>query len=83
LQPLSQLPYSIALIATRFVAANAPAVDWMKDIHKSIDSTARKNLRAVYMFEPTFLVKSVTFGLQQFISTKFFKKIFLVRECIF
>jgi WD40 repeat protein len=79
LQPLSQLPYSIAVIATRFAAANSPAIEWMRDIHKSIDSSARKNLRAVYMFEPTFLIKSVTFGLQQFISSKFFKKVFLVR----
>jgi WD40 repeat protein len=77
LQPLSQLPYSIALIATNFAAANQPGIDWMKDVHKSIDSAARKNLRAVYLFEPTFLVKSATFALQSFVSTKFFKKIHL------
>jgi hypothetical protein len=80
LQPLSQYPYSIAIIATRFVAANSPSIDWMKDVHKSIDSSARKNLRAVYLFEPTFLVKSVTFGLQSFVSSKFFRKVFLVRK---
>jgi hypothetical protein len=83
LQPLSQLPYSIALIASRFAASNQPSLDWMKAVHKSIDSKARKNLRAVYMFEPTFLVKSLTFGLQSFLSAKFFKKIHLVWHCSF
>ena len=82
LQPLSQLPYSIALIASRFAASNQPSLDWMKAVHKSIDSKARKNLRAVYLFEPTFLVKSLTFGLQSFVSAKFFKKIILVSKQI-
>jgi hypothetical protein len=77
-QSLSQHPFAIALIASHFSPANQPNMDWMKDVHKSIDSAARKNLRAVYVFEPTFLVKSLTYGLQSFVSVKFFKKIHLV-----
>ena len=83
LQPLCQMPYSIALLSARFAAANQPSVDWMKDVHKSIDSAARKNLRAVYLFEPTFVVKSMSFALQSCVSTQFFKKILLVSACLF
>ncbi len=78
LQPLSHMPYTIALLAARFSAANQPNIEWMRDVHKSIDSTARKNLRAVYLFEPTFVVKSMSFALQSFVSSKFFKKVTLV-----
>jgi WD40 repeat protein len=83
LQPLCQMPYSIALLSARFAAANQPSVDWMKDVHKSIDSAARKHLRVVYLFEPTFVVKSMSFALQSFVSTKFFKKVQLVSACLF
>ncbi|OAF65141.1 Rho GTPase-activating protein 8 [Intoshia linei] len=70
--------YIIVLFYQGMTWDNQPTFTWIKDCYKELNLNFRKNLKRVYIIKSSLLVKLLLLFMKQFISHKFYRKIFYV-----
>jgi len=72
--------YSIVWLHHGWRSKNKPPIGWIKQMHSGFSRKYRKNLKALYFVHYTTFIKVMLTLFKPFISSKFFKKVHLVKS---
>jgi len=80
LDPFVSQYYILIYIHTNFSSENMPKFNWFRKCHSIFSRKYKKNLKELYIVQPTSLIKNVLKPFKPFISSKFWNKLHYIDD---
>jgi len=80
LDPIVIEDYVLVYVHTNMSKQNKPTFSWLKRAYNIFNRKYKKNLKQLYILQPTFFVKTIITCAKPFLSSKFWRKLHYIRE---
>eukprot|EP00735_Rhodelphis_limneticus_P000810 TRINITY_DN1133_c0_g1::TRINITY_DN1133_c0_g1_i1::g.17192::m.17192 TRINITY_DN1133_c0_g1::TRINITY_DN1133_c0_g1_i1::g.17192 ORF type:complete len:491 (-),score=142.40,sp/A7T167/GDAP2_NEMVE/43.21/5e-131,CRAL_TRIO_2/PF13716.1/1.1e-35,Macro/PF01661.16/1.8e-30,CRAL_TRIO/PF00650.15/2.4e-11 TRINITY_DN1133_c0_g1_i1:449-1921(-) len=75
-------PYTVVYVHTMCADENQPEFSWLKKVYTLLGRKYKKNLQAMYVVHPTWVLKAVFWFVEKIVSEKFWRKVLTVEKLV-